>query len=98
MICSVDEHIVCPAASSDSAAEDFNLFFLPTFVTWDARYMFCNKGIDFFQGGGKGGGRMIVDMKVAKEAIELILTRKGVEVTIQHGDGSSEGVDDVLNV
>ena len=100
MIWCVDEHIVCPGASSDSAAEDFNLCFLPTFVAWDARYMFCNKGIDFVQGGGKRGrgGRMIVDMEVAKEAIELILTRKGVEVTIQHGDGGSEVVDDVLNV
>ena len=99
MICCVDEHIVCPGASSDTAAEDFNHCFLPTFVTLDARCIFCNKGIDFFQGGGKGGGGgMIVDMEVAKEAIELILTGRGAELTMQHGDGGSEVVDEFLIV
>ena len=93
-------HVMRPSASSQGAAENLNLYFFLTSVAWGARNVFCNEGVDFFEGGEKvrRGGSMIVDVEVAKETIELILTGQGVEMTVQHGDGRSRVVDKVFDV
>ena len=41
---------------------------------------------------------MIVDMEVAKETVELILTCERIEVPVQQGNGGSEIVNDAFDV